>query len=297
MFVFIHLHKCAGTSVVDAVAATGLRLPDKHANGNPYDGGIIVDYFSKMTPAQFMQFMKRMKREGVEFFAMEWDMPQLQIVRQAHEELGANFFTILRDPLDRAISNMRMDAGFGWGTPFTDLDSYFDSSATYRSANYYTKFLSGNAYKQEATLSDLTNALGVMGTLIKYSFVGENLLQFLNGEVRLPIAALGNANAFKDKKNVADVRGRVRLEPSPEEHVNFRLRNVLDYTLYDILRRRLASPGTEASASPGTEASASPGTEASASPGPDASVSPGTEASLPVEQLPQSEAHLLKKLA
>ena len=37
MIVYLHMHKCAGTSVVRAAQASGLRLPALHQNGNLLD--------------------------------------------------------------------------------------------------------------------------------------------------------------------------------------------------------------------------------------------------------------------
>src|SRR5271167_2538550 len=99
MFVFAHLRKCAGTSVVRAAERSGLRLPAGHVNGHPVSSpGQALGGLAKMTGAELDGLLRPMAEAGVEFVAVEWDFPRFE---QFPEDLGLRFFTIFCDPVER----------------------------------------------------------------------------------------------------------------------------------------------------------------------------------------------------
>ena len=60
MIVYLHMHKCAGTSVVRAAQASGLRLPAVHRNGNLLNDQDKPLKYRGMARAEFGALIRQM---------------------------------------------------------------------------------------------------------------------------------------------------------------------------------------------------------------------------------------------
>ena len=103
MLIFVHMHKCAGTAVRLAAQRSGFKLPARHRNGYLVDAEGEALRFVGMKRPRFDRLMTTQQRRGVTFFSMEWDFPPIDFF----EPYDVRLFTVLRNPLDRAISNYR----------------------------------------------------------------------------------------------------------------------------------------------------------------------------------------------
>ena len=158
MIGFLHFHKAAGTSVVNAAIASGLRLPDGHANGHPLSetGGMLT--FCDKTAEQVGAILDDFEFQGIECFAMEWDFVHQSALAALRK---TRLVTVLRDPLARAISNFRMDVVNHWcGDMCFGLATYLDQSETFRSNNYYTRLLCSLAPSVAVTVDHVQYAIG-----------------------------------------------------------------------------------------------------------------------------------------
>ena len=112
MLVFAHLRKCAGTSVVEAAERAGVVLPPDHVNGHlPGAEGHALAGLSRLSPAQLDGILRPLAQGGVQFLAIEWDFPAFD---RFPTDLDLRFFTIFRDPVERALSNYAYDVAMGY---------------------------------------------------------------------------------------------------------------------------------------------------------------------------------------
>ncbi len=137
---FQHMHKAAGTSVVQLALANGEQCYPQHGNGNPTDVQGNVLPLWDMNAVQLRRFVDHCETMGVTFLATEWGAPDLQA-------LGADrrvrLITVLRDPLSRFLS----DFYFSYYGGFTNCRSPMEyagscAQAVHTMFNYYCRVLS-----------------------------------------------------------------------------------------------------------------------------------------------------------
>ena len=157
MRIFFHCHKAAGTTVTHAAAASGMRLPDGHRNGNPVDGdGRIIDW-AKLPDDETQALLEEYKRSGIDMISFEFSMPKWSVLEAVE---GLEFFTVLREPIARAFSNYRMDIlnNYVKRDRVFGFASYMSSESLFRSDNYYTRFFSRVSPKAKLTRDHLAFA-------------------------------------------------------------------------------------------------------------------------------------------
>lgn len=228
MIIYLHMHKCAGTSVIRSALASGLRLPPAHNNGNllAEDGSPIK--YRGMVREDLVALLETQIAAGVEFMAMEWDFPRWAMFERFAD---LRFFTTLRDPLARAISNFRMDKVAGWIDREVHFAHYINGDALYCSDNYYVKMLGQLWPRDTATPADLDYALAVLARF-------EGVIVVEQGNMRDVLARFGitpDARRFNrfDADAARDRLGDDRtLRVSQSEIRDFIDRNALDYALY-----------------------------------------------------------------
>jgi hypothetical protein len=235
MIVYLHMHKCAGTSVIRAARASGLRLPQAHRNGNLVDAAGTEIKFRRMGADAVVALLRRQIDAGVEFMAMEWDFPALATL----DRVGPlRLFTSLRDPLARAISNFKMDKVAGWIDPAITFTDYVDADALYRADNYYVKMLGARWPADAMSEADLDHALAVLARF-------ERVIVVEQGNMAAVLAAFGitpgavRANAFNHGAARKRLGGDRRLWVGQDEMRAFIARNALDYRLYRHATRAL----------------------------------------------------------
>lgn len=151
--VFFHMPKCGGTSLSEAMYAT---VPFNHRIG-------VIDAVSTRRATAMLNFGRDEARlchedldagqdvfdfrEGMMLQHMAWDTMlihgHLQWSQTADMHFGERFkyVTLLRDPLDRMISNYRMSQRTGvWDA---DTDAYLESPLARRHAQVFLRYLSG----------------------------------------------------------------------------------------------------------------------------------------------------------
>ena len=104
---FIHFHKAAGSSVIEAARLNGETLPEDHRNGNltSTEEPEAVLYHNK-TREQFEKIIEGVLASKVTFVASEWDIPDLEYLL-SHPRIQV--VTILRHPTERFLSNLNYD--------------------------------------------------------------------------------------------------------------------------------------------------------------------------------------------
>ena len=235
MIVYLHMHKCAGTSVVRTALASGLRLPAQHQNGNLLrDDGRPLKYRG-MTADDVRAVIEQERDAGTQFMAIEWDCPPIEQLRAIAD---VRLLTSLRDPLARAISNFRMDKVAGWIAPEVDFAAYINGDALYASDNYYTKMLCQLWPKDTASAAHGERALAALDAF-------EAVIVVEQGNLAACLASFGItapppcANRF-DRAAARDRLGDDRLlQVSADQARAFIARNALDYALVRHATRRV----------------------------------------------------------
>jgi hypothetical protein len=236
MFVFAHLHKCAGTSVVKAAESAGVLLPPGHVNGHPPgEGGHALAGLSRMSPVRVDGVLRPLARSGVQLVALEWDFPAFN---KFPTDLDLQFFTIFRDPVERVLSNYAFDVTM---TPSRarNLREWMEHPVIWTQPNYYCRFFSGLVFRQAVKPSHVDKVAETLAAHFKVAFFGDDLLHFLAHDVGLPISSLPKANKVSAWRKVLN---RSRLRISPGERAQLREMNALDYQLYNTLLHRRKAP-------------------------------------------------------
>lgn len=231
MYVFAHLHKCAGTSIIEAAKRAGLNLPPGNLNGNPVDdNGVEIDWFSKMSREELGKYLWAHNQAGTDLLAWEWDFP-LFINLPSFVDL--TFFTIFRDPIDRIVSNMKMDAANGYGAPVFGVRSFLDGSQLFRSSNYYTRFFCGAYTGKDLSYEHVEYAFGGIMKWVRYCFIDDDIGQF-TASIGLPFDEVPFCNRIEDAIPYQEYAG-ARFKLSTDEIQFLYRENCLDYTLLRLL--------------------------------------------------------------
>jgi hypothetical protein len=242
MILYLHMHKCAGTSVVCAAQASGMRLPKSHKNGNLIGEDDRPIKYRRLARPDLAALLQRQIDDGVQFMAMEWDFPRWEMF----EGLAPlRFFTSLRDPLARAISNFRMDKVAGWIDRDVAFADYVNGDALYCSDNYYVKILCQLWPKDMATPADRDYAMAVLARfeaviVVEQGNMGDVLARFgmTPPERRFNVFA---AEAARE----GELNARQMAVSQPEIR-DFIARNALDYDIYRHYTRSVRLAGRPA---------------------------------------------------
>lgn len=136
---FQHLHKCAGTSVVEMARVNGEVFPPLHANGNPTDtsGNLIETWnFSKQ---ELNRYVDALIEEGVTFVASELGGVDFQLLSDREDVC---LLTIFRDPYKRYLSAFYFSY-LRHGRGSSELLNFWRSwPYAWSYENYYTRIFS-----------------------------------------------------------------------------------------------------------------------------------------------------------
>lgn len=228
MIIYLHMHKCAGTTVVRSALASGLRLPARHRNGNllhPDDSPIK---YRRMSREDLHALLRQQIDDGVEFMAMEWDFPRFEMFEGIE---GLRFFTTLREPLARAVSNFKMDKVAGWCDRDTRFADYINGDALYRSDNYYVKILCQLWPKDTVRPEDEAYARAVLDRF-------EAVIVVEQGHMAAMLERFGimqetrKFNTFSRDSAEEKLGDDVVLEPDQTEIRAYLRANAADYAIY-----------------------------------------------------------------
>lgn len=227
--IFVHMHKAAGASVVMGAQAQGLRFPTKHHLGNLIapDGQQVR--FEDMSHESFLALIDDLCTQGIQFFAMEWDCPNFEIMDPS---FLTQCFTVIRSPWSRAISSFRWDLINGWvGEKVTSFRTYFNNSSYYCSDNYMVRKLCHIRGTTQVQPRDLLRAVQILNSFGK-------VIVLEKGSLAEELASLGLASSAKihneltAQPSLTQYNWRVDLNPSAEDEHWFYQHNIYDVMLY-----------------------------------------------------------------
>ncbi len=178
--VFLHMPKCGGTSLSEAMYAT---VPFNQRIG-------VIDAVSTRRAASMRNFGKDdafLCHEDLDTGAMVFDLRETLLLQhmawdtmlihghvfwsaQAEKHFGATYkyVTLLRDPVARTISNFRMTQRAGVTT--SDIEAYLSGDVARRHSQVYLRYLTGQNDIAEA---DLVDAVGLAKDRLKrFALVG-----------------------------------------------------------------------------------------------------------------------------
>ena len=227
-WIFLHMHKCAGTYVVHSAIKSGFTLPQGHQNGNLHDEVGQPVRYGDMSPDELRSFFANQRAKGTDFLAMEWDFPRLH---DFPADMGLRFFTALRDPLSRAISNYRMDKIFGWCDPALSFREYMDGSALYRCDNYYTRKLCNAGLFRQIGRDDFAFACSVLNKFDEVIVLGIDDINAKLARVGITCYASSATNALAEKEE-RHLVPKEWLMVTDNEMIEFCERNAIDLALF-----------------------------------------------------------------
>lgn len=140
---FQHLHKAAGTTIVELAKNNMENFYSNHKNGNPYDENDEMIEIWKFDKNDLKSFIDDCERKKITFVATEWGSPNFKILS---EDSRVVLITAIRDPIDRLISNYYYDLFKGF-TKEKDIISFLDTQL-FNTSNYYTIIFSNKDYKE-----------------------------------------------------------------------------------------------------------------------------------------------------
>jgi hypothetical protein len=135
---FQHLHKSAGTFIVNMAITNGELLFNKHNNGNPtnQEGDLLPIW--EYNKIELLDFINRCEEAGVTFVATEYGSPDFEFLSN---DPRITLITCIRDPKKRMISNYNYDYYSGY-TDEKSIAEFIEVPNVYTSDNYYVRVFS-----------------------------------------------------------------------------------------------------------------------------------------------------------
>ena len=138
---FQHIHKAAGTLIVNLAKVNNENMYNPNNNGNPTDdyGNVmpIWDY----TNLELTKFIDYCEENEITFVASELGAPDFNVLEMDER---VTLITCLRDPRKRLISNHNYAYYSGY-TEERELIKFIDNSNIFLSDNYYVRIFSQNS--------------------------------------------------------------------------------------------------------------------------------------------------------
>ena len=237
MYIFLHMHKCAGSTVVRKARQAKLKLAANHRNGNLVRADGKNVRYNRMSENALHALLHQVNDAGVQFFAIEWDFPKVEYFDCG---VPVELFTVMRDPFARAVSNYRfakLSGAVHKDVVFQQLMnwSYTKAGALARSSNYYTRKLSAAGSLDRLDEASVERALAVLDR-----FRSVIILERDNLDAELALIGI-EAEVKPAKETASLVRHGVTdkdLLVSDSDRAWFEAENPLDYALFNTLRQR-----------------------------------------------------------
>lgn len=243
---FQHVHKAAGSTVVNQAIANGETLYPNHENGNPCspegDAIPIWDYDEN----ELREFVDDCESRGTTFVATEWGAPIYEVL---HYDPRVVLVTCLREPWSRLVSNFNYDYYYGFSDS-TTLTDYLHDTGQIKHDNFLVRIFSRN-YDALASDLDETSLTQALSNLRLFDLVlvterrgdlNTHLFEALgwhNKQVS-PHATFGNPWALKSLLSRLRLHTalnyllRRKIAITEEERVQFMKSSEFDFNLYRV---------------------------------------------------------------
>lgn len=245
---FQHLHKAAGTSIVQLALANGERTWAHHVNGNPYTGDGDLIRIWQQSPADQIRFVDQCEASGVTFVATEWGLPDVAALAADPRVV---LITCFREPLDRFVSDFYYSLHNNFSHSRASMAGAVGTTFP-RSSNYYCRLFAGRRSAADPLdQPDLDAARRCLASFdCAFAIEGDPELQLLKQRLQWsgPVPRVNEARRRARRLLRALKNGRVRAawnqlrhpkRPAPDPFARrFREWNALDYRLYsDVMDR------------------------------------------------------------
>ncbi len=145
-----HVHKSAGSTIVNQAIANGEVPYGNHKNGNPYtDEGELLHLWD-FNDEQLGNFVDKCEEEGVTFVATEWGAPNYETLERDPRVI---LITCLREPYSRLVSNFNYDYYFGFSKS-TTIEEYISEAGTLKMDNFLVRVYSRKYQNNSDELDD-----------------------------------------------------------------------------------------------------------------------------------------------
>jgi len=163
---FQHVHKAAGSSIVNQAIANDEILYPNHDNGNPLtrEGKIIPLW--EYDSAQLVGFIDDCEAKGITFVATEWGAPLYEVL---HHDPRVALVTCIREPWSRLVSNFNYDYYYGFSDSKT-LTDFLSEELRIKQDNFLVRVFSRN-YDALAVNLDETSLTEAVANLRLFDLV------------------------------------------------------------------------------------------------------------------------------
>lgn len=228
MIIFIHFHKCGGTSIVSEFIKK-VQPFEHHKNGNPVTKNNTLLDISSFDQQGFNKFALDNKHK---FMALEFSF----FKQGMGIPTSVKLITCLREPFSRFISNYKHDIDrsrplsmINSGYQISDISNYCEHNFTYEGFpvnfnkdNYYTKFLNGITTYEDASIG--LNHLEVAKRVLDRC----DAILILEDSTTFELLKKYNINGIKHLN-----KAKIELDILKEFEEQFKKLNKFDYELYE----------------------------------------------------------------
>mgnify|MGYP001192413572 FL=1 len=145
---FQHVHKAAGSAVINQAIANGETLYPVHENGNPCSSTRELLPIWDYEDNELLEFIDDCQSQGVTFVATEWGSPTFQIL---NSDSRVVLVTCIREPWSRLVSNYNYDYYLGFSRA-RSLSEYMIGEHRVKLDNYLVRVFSGDSDHESKTL-------------------------------------------------------------------------------------------------------------------------------------------------
>lgn len=147
---FQHIHKAAGTLIVNMAKANNEKMYIPNNNGNPTDDNGVVLPIWEYNNFELSKFIDNCEENGVTFIATESGAPDFSVLEMDKRII---LITCLRDPKKRLISNHNYAYYSGY-TEEEKLVNFIHKPNIFLSDNYYVRIFSNNGNFPDKILNE-----------------------------------------------------------------------------------------------------------------------------------------------
>ena len=149
---FQHVHKAAGSTIVNQAIANGETLFPIHENGNPCsDDGAVIPIWD-FDDSKLSAFVDECENKGVTFVATEWGAPLFRVL---HNDPRVFLLTSIRGPWSRVVSNFNYDYFLGHSRS-NSLSAYLQEDHRIMMDNHLVRVFSNEFAAEPNELDETT---------------------------------------------------------------------------------------------------------------------------------------------